>query len=182
MVGRHAGGGAAAGGGSVGWGGAGGPWTRGATGPGRGGGFQPPHNGPATATPTTGQLLHFGMSPIAAVAGFQPPWMPPPNPSDPMAAFLAAQAAAWGFPPNRPGSKLDAGQKEMVKKTGERCQDYDEKGFCMNGDMCPYEHGIDHIVVPGQEPALEGSQLLLSCAGSGRTSLSLSLSLIPPSN
>lgn len=82
------------------------------------------------------------------------PWAVP-NPNDPMAAFLAAQAAAWGFPPvmgGVPGMKSGE-EKKIVKKIGERCKDYDEKGFCMKGDMCPYEHGMDHIVVPGQEPA-----------------------------
>ncbi|KAL3881044.1 hypothetical protein ACJMK2_033244 [Sinanodonta woodiana] len=28
-----------------------------------------------------------------------------------------------------------------------RCQDYDEKGFCMRGDLCPYDHGTDPVVV-----------------------------------
>ncbi|KAF9994323.1 hypothetical protein BGZ80_005782 [Entomortierella chlamydospora] len=29
----------------------------------------------------------------------------------------------------------------------QRCRDYDEKGYCMRGDMCPYDHGEDRIVV-----------------------------------
>ncbi|KAI8994889.1 hypothetical protein BDB01DRAFT_774444 [Pilobolus umbonatus] len=28
-----------------------------------------------------------------------------------------------------------------------QCRDYNEKGFCMRGDMCPYDHGMDRIVV-----------------------------------
>uniref|UniRef100_A0A8C7IWC5 RNA binding motif protein 26 n=1 Tax=Oncorhynchus kisutch TaxID=8019 RepID=A0A8C7IWC5_ONCKI len=28
-----------------------------------------------------------------------------------------------------------------------RCRDYDEKGFCMRGDICPFDHGIDPVVV-----------------------------------
>uniref|UniRef100_UPI00358FFD55 RNA-binding protein 26-like isoform X2 n=1 Tax=Myxine glutinosa TaxID=7769 RepID=UPI00358FFD55 len=28
-----------------------------------------------------------------------------------------------------------------------RCRDYDEKGFCMRGDMCPFDHGTDPLVV-----------------------------------
>ncbi|KAG1682392.1 RNA-binding protein 26 [Nymphon striatum] len=28
-----------------------------------------------------------------------------------------------------------------------RCHDYDEKGFCMRGDLCPYDHGADPVVV-----------------------------------
>ncbi|KAG9325800.1 hypothetical protein KVV02_005724 [Mortierella alpina] len=29
----------------------------------------------------------------------------------------------------------------------QRCRDYDEKGFCLRGDDCPYDHGEDRIVV-----------------------------------
>ncbi|GJJ71935.1 RNA-binding protein 26 [Entomortierella parvispora] len=29
----------------------------------------------------------------------------------------------------------------------QRCRDYDEKGFCLRGDACPYDHGEDKIVV-----------------------------------
>lgn len=95
----------------------------------------------------------FGTPPVppAPPAGFPAmPWMPPVDSADPMAAFLAAQAAAaaWAgsaFPDGKEG------EKKVVKKIGERCKNYDEKGFCMKGDMCPYEHGVDHIVVPGQE-------------------------------
>ncbi|ELU08203.1 hypothetical protein CAPTEDRAFT_222739 [Capitella teleta] len=28
-----------------------------------------------------------------------------------------------------------------------RCRDYDEKGFCMRGDLCPFDHGADPVVV-----------------------------------
>ncbi|KAF7732821.1 hypothetical protein EC973_000097 [Apophysomyces ossiformis] len=28
-----------------------------------------------------------------------------------------------------------------------RCRDYNERGFCMRGDACPYDHGEDRIVV-----------------------------------
>ncbi|CCX30959.1 Similar to Uncharacterized RNA-binding protein C902.04; acc. no. Q9USP9 [Pyronema omphalodes CBS 100304] len=109
------------------------------------GGFR----GPATSA----SGMQFGIPPAAP--GFQAPWMPP-NPNDPMAAYLAAQAAAtWGG--FQPDGKMSE-KKEIVKKVGERCKDYDEKGFCMKGDMCPYEHGVDHIVVPGQDGKSEGIQ------------------------
>ncbi|CAG8534249.1 557_t:CDS:10, partial [Acaulospora morrowiae] len=29
----------------------------------------------------------------------------------------------------------------------QRCRDYDEKGYCMRGDLCPFDHGVDRIVV-----------------------------------
>ncbi|XP_064636970.1 RNA-binding protein 26-like isoform X2 [Lineus longissimus] len=28
-----------------------------------------------------------------------------------------------------------------------RCRDFDEKGFCMRGDLCPFDHGLDPVVV-----------------------------------
>uniref|UniRef100_UPI00398F0D39 RNA-binding protein 26 isoform X2 n=1 Tax=Pristiophorus japonicus TaxID=55135 RepID=UPI00398F0D39 len=56
------------------------------------------------------------------------------------------------------------GRGPLPKK---RCRDYDEKGFCMRGDMCPFDHGSDPVVVedvnlpgmlpfPTQPPAVEG--------------------------
>uniref|UniRef100_A0A3B5KQ95 RNA binding motif protein 26 n=1 Tax=Xiphophorus couchianus TaxID=32473 RepID=A0A3B5KQ95_9TELE len=46
-----------------------------------------------------------------------------------------------------------------------RCRDYDEKGLCMRGDMCPFDHGSDPVVVedvnlpsilPFQPPPIPG--------------------------
>ncbi|XP_044739465.1 RNA-binding protein 26 [Chrysoperla carnea] len=49
-----------------------------------------------------------------------------------------------------------------------RCRDFDEKGYCMRGDMCPYDHGNDPVVLenttlgtvlafgPNGQPPLEG--------------------------
>ena len=89
------------------------------------------------------------------------PWAVPGG-GDPISAFLAA--AAWGgFPQVVPGGKPGE-EKKVVKKVGERCKDYDEKGFCMKGDMCPYEHGMDHIVVPpaqDNKPPSDGRDSLL---------------------
>ncbi|KAI8393923.1 uncharacterized protein BYT42DRAFT_552683 [Radiomyces spectabilis] len=28
----------------------------------------------------------------------------------------------------------------------QRCPDYDQKGYCLRGDFCPFDHGEDHIV------------------------------------
>ncbi|XP_023311914.1 zinc finger protein swm isoform X3 [Anoplophora glabripennis] len=28
-----------------------------------------------------------------------------------------------------------------------RCRDFDEKGYCMRGEMCPFDHGIDPVVL-----------------------------------
>ncbi|NP_001089821.1 uncharacterized protein LOC734886 [Xenopus laevis] len=56
------------------------------------------------------------------------------------------------------------GRPQIQKK---RCTDYDEKGFCMRGEMCPFDHGSDPVVVedvnlsgilpfPAQPPVVEG--------------------------
>ncbi|KAI9315620.1 hypothetical protein BX666DRAFT_2028518 [Dichotomocladium elegans] len=42
----------------------------------------------------------------------------------------------------RGGYRGDTGRSERPL-----CRDYNEKGFCMRGDMCPYDHGADRIVV-----------------------------------
>lgn len=95
-----------------------------------------------------------------------PPGFPPLDPNNPMAAFMAMQAmglpALPGFPtfPNT-GLALgvNSGERRLSsslipQKVGERCRDYDTKGFCAAGSMCPYEHGADHIIAPG---ATEGT-------------------------
>ncbi|KAI5783160.1 hypothetical protein DFH27DRAFT_276175 [Peziza echinospora] len=118
--------------------------------------------------------------PAAPLGVPPPPIMPPgfPWPDETMATLLAMQAAAaWpGMPPFPaiptvpsaapqragqspaviPGVDAAAAQRKPVeRKVGERCKDYDEKGYCMQGDMCPYEHGMDHIVIAGQEATLD---------------------------
>lgn len=30
---------------------------------------------------------------------------------------------------------------------GQQCRDFEERGFCLRGDMCPMEHGVNRIVV-----------------------------------
>lgn len=50
----------------------------------------------------------------------------------------------------------------------QRCRDFDERGFCLRGDMCPMEHGVNRIVVEDVQSlsqfnlpvSLPGSQLL----------------------
>src|SRR5690606_27383941 len=38
---------------------------------------------------------------------------------------------------------------------GQKCRDYEQQGFCMRGQMCPYEHGEDVITVPEYDKADE---------------------------
>ncbi|XP_029304776.1 LOW QUALITY PROTEIN: RNA-binding protein 27 [Cottoperca gobio] len=37
------------------------------------------------------------------------------------------------------------GNKSVLLK--QRCRDYDEKGFCVRGDLCPFDHGNDPLIV-----------------------------------
>jgi len=102
--------------------------------------------------------------------GFPRMPLPPPglpfDPNDPMMAMMTLQA--MGLPPlpgmpsvppvplpsgygsygeqHSPGSDLP-----MKNKISARCRDYDTKGFCARGNLCPFEHGNDHMVVPGQD-------------------------------
>ncbi|CAA0828529.1 Zinc finger CCCH domain-containing protein 41 [Striga hermonthica] len=57
----------------------------------------------------------------------------------------------------------------------QRCRDFEERGFCLRGDMCPMEHGVNRIVVDDVQSlsqfnlpvALPGSQLLGKSPGQG---------------
>ncbi|KAI7870676.1 hypothetical protein BDF14DRAFT_1504746 [Spinellus fusiger] len=48
---------------------------------------------------------------------------------------------------SRGGSRGHRGGMNMGRTQRPRCRDYNEKGFCMRGDMCPYDHGVDRIIV-----------------------------------
>ncbi|CAG2210740.1 RBM26 [Mytilus edulis] len=37
--------------------------------------------------------------------------------------------------------------KPSAVKSLPRCKDYDEQGFCMRGDLCPFDHGVDPVIV-----------------------------------
>ena len=56
-----------------------------------------------------------------------------------------------GGPQNRPGGYQGDRGRGRPQPPGPprrpRCRDYDEKGFCMRGDLCPFDHGNDPVVV-----------------------------------
>ncbi|XP_029354260.1 RNA-binding protein 26 isoform X5 [Echeneis naucrates] len=67
----------------------------------------------------------------------------------------------------RPEHPVDRGPftRGPPSQQRKRCRDYDEKGFCMRGDMCPFDHGSDPVVVedvnlpnmlPFQPPPMPG--------------------------
>ncbi|XP_032788701.2 RNA-binding protein 26 [Daphnia magna] len=42
-------------------------------------------------------------------------------------------------------------QQQLERGPKFRCRDYDEKGYCMRGDLCPYDHGTDPVVLEDVE-------------------------------
>lgn len=46
--------------------------------------------------------------------------------------------------------RRDDRERGGVRKS--RCRDYDEKGFCMRGELCPFDHGNDPVVVQEMLP------------------------------
>ncbi|MQL72606.1 hypothetical protein Taro_004924, partial [Colocasia esculenta] len=97
--------------------------------------------------------------------GFTPP-MTSQVPSLLGAGFSSAastQSTTWGtygFIPGMPNGRLDPlhplnlqGALHPSMNTLNvgiplrRCRDFEERGFCLRGDMCPMEHGINRIVV-----------------------------------
>ncbi|KAK6256428.1 hypothetical protein SCA6_017733 [Theobroma cacao] len=57
----------------------------------------------------------------------------------------------------------------------QRCRDFEERGFCLRGDMCPMEHGVNRIVVEDVQSlsqfnlpvTVPNAQLLATPAGPG---------------
>lgn len=93
---------------------------------------------------------------------------PPPHPSlfmgTPMPSSGSAQNGSWGpygFMPGMPNGMLDPmhphGMQGPIQPAmsplidlgmpRQRCRDFEERGFCLRGDMCPMEHGVNRIVV-----------------------------------
>lgn len=76
----------------------------------------------------------------------------------------SAQSASWntfGLIPGMPNGGLDTFHSLGLQGTlrpsinpslnmgipRQRCRDFEERGFCLRGDMCPMEHGVNRIVV-----------------------------------
>ena len=94
----------------------------------------------------------------------QAPQMPGFDPNDPFAALLAMQQAmGMQMPgmPQLPFPPQGTQQPHQAKKPGHRCRDYDNKGYCVRGASCPYEHGNDHIVVPNRQEEYDPSNAMM---------------------
>ena len=94
--------------------------------------------------------------------GSRPQYMNPPefpalsgipniDPNDPLSSLLAMQQAMGFALPGMSELPLPGMMPQQPKRTGQRCRDYDTKGFCALGTSCPYEHGNDPVVVPAGE-------------------------------
>nr|XP_009612584.1 zinc finger CCCH domain-containing protein 41 [Nicotiana tomentosiformis]XP_009612592.1 zinc finger CCCH domain-containing protein 41 [Nicotiana tomentosiformis]XP_009612600.1 zinc finger CCCH domain-containing protein 41 [Nicotiana tomentosiformis]XP_009612609.1 zinc finger CCCH domain-containing protein 41 [Nicotiana tomentosiformis] len=88
-------------------------------------------------------LLYTGMGPQNVSSGQGAPWN------------------AFGIVPGIPNGGLDTlhtlGLQGTLRTSlnpamsmgipRQRCRDFEERGFCLRGDMCPLEHGVNRIIV-----------------------------------
>lgn len=85
-------------------------------------------------------------------SGFQMPQAIDPANFDPN-AFGATLAAMQSMIPmlGQAGSPTQMQtQMQTSQKPKGKCHSFFEKGYCKRGNMCPYDHGSDRIVVPDQ--------------------------------
>lgn len=60
-------------------------------------------------------------------------------------AVAAAAAAAVAAAP--PLEHAPAADGALLAGKRQRCRDFDEKGYCMRGETCPWDHGVDPVVL-----------------------------------
>ncbi|OSS53026.1 hypothetical protein B5807_02725 [Epicoccum nigrum] len=95
--------------------------------------------------------------------------IPPFDPTNPMA--LMAMMAAFGQA--LPGMGMPPLPAFDPEASNTRCADYDTKGFCAIGSMCPYQHGLDYEPVVPFEPKQGGARHRNGRQGRGRAPFSL---------
>ncbi|KEQ71197.1 hypothetical protein M436DRAFT_13914, partial [Aureobasidium namibiae CBS 147.97] len=105
-----------------------------------------------------------------------PQSMPPFDPNNPMAALMAMQQALNlpGMPqmpgisqmpfPQSPGAfnNNNNNNNAQTPRSGQRCHDYDTKGFCALGASCPHDHGNDPVLVPQQQDEYDPTNASIS--------------------
>ncbi|XP_030009888.1 RNA-binding protein 27 isoform X3 [Sphaeramia orbicularis] len=89
----------------------------------------PPH--PFASSSSSGGVSGIGGVPIATLAHM------PDSTTDSWSGYYGNQRQDGG---GKPFSNKSTSLKQ-------RCRDYDEKGFCVRGDLCPFDHGNDPLVV-----------------------------------
>lgn len=76
--------------------------------------------------------------------------MPPQGPT-PTSIFAGRGLHQFGMIAGMPNGALDTlhplGMQGSIGIPRQRCRDFEERGFCLRGDMCPMEHGVNRIVV-----------------------------------
>jgi len=84
------------------------------------------------------------------------------DPNNPMASLMAFQQAV-GMQVPMPFSSMDGQNKTQ---SGKRCRDYDNKGICIRGASCPYDHIND--IEPGDTGYAQNGHDSSSGRGRGR--------------
>ena len=93
-----------------------------------------------------GGLGSMSMGSASGFANFPTPaGFPAMDFSDPMSMFAMMQMGLAGMPALTPPGMTP---KWQMQSNGAkmRCQNYDTKGFCALGSVCPYEHGGEIVV------------------------------------
>lgn len=84
-----------------------------------------------------------------------PPMPAPPqgvphfDPNNPLGSLFAMQQVMGMFAGMPNGASPPNSSAFRPPPAGQRCRDYDTKGFCAAGASCPYEHGEHSFVVSG---------------------------------
>ncbi|XP_017276923.1 RNA-binding protein 27 isoform X3 [Kryptolebias marmoratus] len=89
----------------------------------------PPHPFPSSSS--SGGVPGVGGVPVATLAHL------PDSTTDSWSSYYSSQ--------RQDGVGKPFGNKPVSLK--QRCRDYDEKGFCVRGDLCPFDHGNDPLIV-----------------------------------
>ncbi|XP_028277594.1 RNA-binding protein 27 [Parambassis ranga] len=89
----------------------------------------PPH--PFSSSSSSAGVTGAGGVPVATLAHL------PDSTTDSWSGYYSTQRQDGHV---KPFSNKGASLKQ-------RCRDYDEKGFCVRGDLCPFDHGNDPLVV-----------------------------------
>ena len=74
-----------------------------------------------------------------------------PPPVSVISTESAVSAVATAVPNVVPLQSVVVAPPAPLDRQKFRCRDYDEKGFCMRGDLCPYDHGADPVVLEDVE-------------------------------
>lgn len=90
--------------------------------------------------------------------------IPPFDPTNPMALMAMMAAFGQALPGMPPLPAFDP------EASNTRCADYDTKGICTAGSLCPYQHGLDYETV---EPRQGGARHHNGRQGRGRAPFSL---------